>query len=149
MSDLSGALGVAVLFVSIGVGGLTLFLLRGKARLSEILSAFAQVTIVPKRRRQFLVLLWVVVVCFLVTGILLGLYRLGVQLTGDPDLLFSVSFLVGMIALGAWVWVGLSPRPLTELERATAEDDAPAILESLWTVPYQRMDDPRPRRRQP
>jgi hypothetical protein len=83
-----------------------------------------------------------------VTGVLLGLYRLGLQLTSDPDLFFTISFLAGMATLGALVWVGLSPRPLTEHERATAEKDAPTILESLWMVPYRRMDeDPSKRHR--
>jgi hypothetical protein len=147
MADLSYATGVAVLFVSIGAGALALYLLQGKARLERILSAFAQVTLVPERRRRFLLLLWIMVVCFLVTGVLLGLYRVGVLLTADPDLLFTATFLAGMVVLGLLVWVGLSPRPLTESERTAAERDAPAILESIWAIPYRRLDDPPPKRR--
>jgi amino acid transporter len=146
MTDLSALVGVAVLFVSVATGALALYLLRGSARLDSILSAFAQVTVVPARRRRFLLLLWVEVVCFLVTGVLLGLYRLGVQLTSDPDLLYTASFFAGMATLGALVYTGLSPRRLTELERAAAEQEAPTILESLWMVPYRRMDDPPPKR---
>jgi hypothetical protein len=149
VTDLSAIVGIVVLFVSLGVGGLALFLLRGNARLNAILRAFAQVTLVPARRRLFLLLLWVEVVCFLVTGVLLGLYRLGFQLTADPDLFFATSFLAGMATLGALVWVGLSPRPLTELERTTAEKDAPSILESLWMVPYRRLDEAPSKRREP
>ena len=141
MTDLSDVLGITVLFVSLGVGGLILYLLRGNARFGAILSAFAQVALIPERRRRFLLLLWIASVCFLITGVLLGAYRLGLQLTVDPDLWYTASFLAGMFALGALAWVGLSSRPLTERERATAEKDAPAILESIWMVPYRKMDE--------
>ncbi|MGP8072288.1 MAG: hypothetical protein ACLPZM_04065 [Thermoplasmata archaeon] len=149
MSDLSATVSILVLFVSVGVGGLTLFLLRGDARPQAILSALAQVTLIPERRRRFLLLLWASAVCFLVTGVLLGLYRLGLQLGDDPDLWFSISFLVGMLALGALAWVGLSPRPLTESERAAAERDAPNMLESLWMAPYRGLDESPPKRGKP
>jgi len=149
VSDLSDAVGVVVMLASIAVGGLALFLLRGKARFSAILSAFAQVTLVPERRRRFLLLLWVAAVCFLATGILFGLNDLGVAITSDPDLLVAVAFLAGMIALGALAWVGLSPRALTEGERAAAEKDAPSILESLWMAPYRQLDETPPKQRQP
>jgi len=149
VSDLSDVIGIVVLFVSLGIGGLTLFLLRGKARLDTIRSAFAQVTVVPERRRRFLLFLWIEVACFLATGVLLGLSSLGVQLTADPDLLFAISFLAGMVTLGALAWVGLSPRSLTESEREAAEKDAPTILESLWMVPYRRLDGEPPKRRRP
>jgi hypothetical protein len=144
VSDLSDALGVAVLFVSLGVGGLSLVLLRGNARFEAILSAFAQVTVIPERRRRFLLLLWVVAFCFLVTGVLFGLDDLGVQVTSDPDLLVAVTFLAGMIALGALAWVGLSPRLLTPGEQAAARKEAPTILESLWIAPYRQKDEEQP-----
>jgi hypothetical protein len=149
VSDLSDAVGVVVLFVSLGVGGLSLVLLRGNARLGAILSAFAQVTVIPERRRRFLLLLWVEAVCFLATGVLFGLNDLGVQVTADPDLLVAIAFLAGMVTLGALVWVGLSPRPLTAMERTTAEKDAPTILESLWTVPYRQSEAQRRPPRKP
>jgi len=149
VADLSDVLGITVLFVSLGVGALTLFLLRGNARLGHILNAFAQVTLVPGRRRRFLLLLWIATVCFLVTGVLLGSYRLGLRLTSDPDVWYTASFLAGMLALGGVAWTGLRARPLTEPERAAAEKDAPAILESLWMVPYRRMDEKPPKRQRP
>jgi len=149
VADLSDLLGITVLFVSLGVGGLTLFLLRGNARFDAILSAFVQVALIPERRRRFLLLLWIATVCFLITGVLLGSYRLGLQLTADPDLWYTASFLAGMLALGAVAWVGLSPRELTEHERATAEKDAPAILESIWMVPYRKMDEDPAKQRWP
>jgi len=148
VSDLSDAVGVVVMIASVAVGGLSLFLLRGKARFSAILSAFAQVTLVPERRRRFLLLLGVAAVCFLATGILFGLNDLGVAIASDPDLPVAVTFLAGMIGLGALAWVGLSPRSLTEEERSAAEKDAPSILESLWMVPYRQQDESPPKQRQ-
>jgi len=141
VSDLSDAVGVVVLVASLAIGGLSLFLLRGNARFSTILSAFAQVTLIPERRRRFLLLLWVTAVCFLATGVLFGLNDLGVSPWVDPDLPVAIAFLAGMIGLGALTWVGLSPRPLTEPERAVAKEEAPTILESLWMVPYRRDDE--------
>lgn len=148
MTDLSDALGVLVLIVSLAVGGLGLVLLRGNARFGAILSAFAQVALVPERRRRFLILLWLASVCFLATGVLFGLSDLGVGLVSDPDLPISIAFLSGMSTLGAVTWVGLSPRALTEDERAAARTDAPTILESLWLAPYQR-DEAAPLERRP
>jgi len=145
VSDLSDAVGVVVLFVSVGIGGLALVLLRGNARLGAILSALTQVTMIPERRRRFLVLLWVTTLCFLATGVVFGLNDLGTPLTSDSDLSVAVAFLAGMLALGALMWVGLSPRHLTESERVAAEKDAPTILESLWMVPYRREGDEAPR----
>lgn len=141
MSDLSDAVGIVVLFVSFGVGGPSLVLLRGNARFSEILSAFAQVTLLPERRRRFLELLGIEAACFLATGVLFGLDDLGLAFSQDPDLLIEVAFLAGMIALGALVWIGLSPRVLTDRERVAAEKDAPTVLESLWLVPYRRANE--------
>ncbi|MFI5413147.1 MAG: hypothetical protein ACHQ0I_00950 [Candidatus Lutacidiplasmatales archaeon] len=106
MSDLSDAVGVVVLFVSVGIGGLALVLLRGNARLGAILSALTQVTMIPERRRRFLVLLWVTTICFLATGVVFGLNDLGTPLTSDSDLSVAVAFLAGMLALGALMWVG-------------------------------------------
>jgi len=149
VSDLSDAIGLAILFVSLGIGGLTLYLLRGKARFGPILSAFAQVTLLPERRRWFLSLLWVESVCFLASGILLGLFHLGVQVTSDPDLLYTAFFLAGMISLGVLVWFGLSPRHLTEKELATATQGASTIMQSIWMMPYQRVEETESKRRAP
>ncbi|MGD0588166.1 MAG: hypothetical protein ABSA63_05165 [Thermoplasmata archaeon] len=149
MTDLSAFVGVGVLVVSLGTGGLALVFLRGNARLDAILRAFAQITLIPSRRRRFLLLIWVEVFCFLVTGVLLGLYRLGFQFGGDPDHWFTLFFLAGMATLGALVWVGLRTTRLTELERATAEKDAPTILESVWMVAYRRLVEEPPERPRP
>jgi hypothetical protein len=149
VSDLSDAIGLVILFVSLGIGGLTLYLLRGKARLGPILSAFAQVTLLPERRRWFLFLLWVESLCFLASGILLGLVHLGIQVTSDPDLLYTACFLAGMISLGVLVWFGLSPRPLTEEEMATATQGASTIMKSIWMMPYQEDEKPKAKRRAP
>jgi hypothetical protein len=149
VSDLSTFVGIAVLIVSLAVGGFALFLLRGDARPGAILSALVQVTLIPERRRRFLLLLWVATVFFLITGVLLGLYHLGWQLSSDPDLWFTATFLAGVLALGGVAWVGLSPRTLSESERATAEKDAPTILESLWMVPYRGLDETPTKRRRP
>ena len=119
MTDLSAIVGVGVLVVSLGTGGLALVFLRGNARLDAILRAFAQVALIPSRRRRFLLVLWVEIFCFLVTGVLLGLYRLGFQFGSDPDLWFTLFFLAGMATLGALVWVGLRP---TRLNGARALD---------------------------
>jgi len=145
VSDISGVLGVAALFVSLGIGGFALFLLKGRAGPQTILRAFAQLTLVPERRRRFLLLLWVEALCFLVTGVLLGLNRLRVTITADEDLLYTATFLGGMLALGALTWVGLNPRLLTEAERAAAERDAPSIMGSISMVPFRQMEEPRER----
>ena len=147
MLDLSDAVGISTLFVAVGVGALALYLTRGKARLGPIQSAFAQVTLIPHRRQRFLLLLWVEVLFFLAAGVFLGLYHLGIEISNDPDLLFTVAFLGGTVTLGALTWVGLSPRPLTEEERAIAERDSPTVMESLWMVPYRRLDEENERRK--
>jgi len=133
-------MGIAVLFVSLGIGGLSFFLLRGNARLGAVLSAFLQVSLIPERRRRFLILVSIEVLCFLATGLIFGLQNLGVQLSYDPDLPLAIAFLASMLTLGALVWVGLTPRPLTEDEREAAARDAPAVLQGLWLVPVQRSD---------
>ncbi|HLM91813.1 MAG TPA: hypothetical protein VK424_07190 [Thermoplasmata archaeon] len=145
MSDWSDAVGVVVLINSLGIGVFSLGLLVRNARLLPLRSAFAQITLVPTRRRRFMILVWVEVLCFLSTGILFGLYNLGIQLEADSDLPFTVSFLAGMVTLGALAWVGLRTRPLTAEERADVERDVPTILESLWMIPFQNSENPPPR----
>jgi len=146
--DSSDVVGIATLFVAIGISGLALYLVRGKARLNHIQSAFAQMTLVPRRRQQFLILLWVEVICFLVGGVFLGLYDFGVSLSKDPDLLFTVAFLGGIVALGGLIWVGFRPRRLSEEEMGRAERDASTVMESIWMVPYRRLDEGFQRRKQ-
>jgi len=144
VADLSELIGVVVLIVSVLIGGFSLFLLRGRATPGAVVQAFLQVTLIPERRRQFLTLVAAVVLCFLLTGVLFGLYELGVRLSSDADLPLAISFLAGMFALGGLAWVGLSPRTLTESEKTAAEADAPKIVQSLWMVPYNPPDPDRP-----
>jgi len=148
MPDLSDYVGGIILVASFAIGGLALYLLRGNARPSAVVSAFLQVTLIPERRRQFLFFVAITVVCFLVTGVLFGLYELGARIPTDSDLPLAGAFLAGMFSLGGLAWVGLSPRILTQSERAAAEADAPKIVESLWMIPYERKEEaPAPARR--
>jgi len=136
MTDLSDALGVVILIVSLCIGAFALYFLRARARLEAIQGAFAQVTLVPERRRRFLLILLVESACFLLTGLLFGLSNLGIPVSSDPDLLYSVTFLVGMAALGVLMWVGLTPRVLTKKERKDAGRDASTVMQSIWMMPY-------------
>ena len=140
MSDLSDLVGVALLFVSAGVLGVSLVFLFGKARHRQIQAAFAQVTLLPERRRTFLAFLALETGLFFATGVLFGLSQFGYAVGPDPDLLPGLLFVAGTLSMGGLAWVVLRPRLLTEEERLRAREAAP-MLESLWMMPYRLPGD--------
>jgi hypothetical protein len=137
VSDLSDAVGVAVLVDSLATVGMSVVLLRGRLRPSRVLEALAQVALLPGRRRRFLQLLMLEAGFFVVIGILLGLDGLGIAFPIDPDFPLAAAFLGGMLMMGWISWTALRPQSLSSEERADLARNAPSILESLWMAPYR------------
>jgi hypothetical protein len=131
VSDLSDAVGVAVLVDSLATVGMSVVLLRGRLRPSRVLEALAQVALLPERRRRFLQLLMLEAGFFVVIGILLSLDGLGIAFPIDPDFPLAAAFLGGMLMMGWISWTALRPQSLSSEERADLARNAPSILESL------------------
>ncbi len=141
MVDLSDVFGVAVLVGSLAIVVLSLVLLRGRPGLTRLLESLFEAVLVPERGRRFFALLVLEGGLFLLTGVLLGLRSLGVDLAVDADLPVAVVFLAGIVTLGAVAWTAFGRRALSSGERDVLRQGAPTVLESLWMAPY-RLDDP-------
>ncbi|HEV8050755.1 MAG TPA: hypothetical protein VGP88_09220, partial [Thermoplasmata archaeon] len=105
-----------------------------------LLSAMAQVTFLPEKRRNYLVIIAIEGILILLATLVWALGLLGVLPSWLGTPLLGICLGGAAVSVGALTWLGLRPSTLTETERAAIREQAPKMFGSLAFGAYAMPD---------
>jgi len=134
--------GLVVTVVALVMGGALAVMTYRFSSGGSMVTAMLRTSFLPEKRERYLALLSLEGCLMLLLGIVWGLTASDWVPDWVGNSAIAIFLLIGAVTVGSLTWLGFSPGHLTNEERRSLANQAPAMFQSLVMAPLQL--DPMP-----